>query len=216
MVARSTPESDVEKGSYQVELKDLKSLKPYARNANKHPDSQIGEIQASMRARGWTNPMLVDEDDGIIAGHGRAAAASRIYAAGERIKLPNGGALPIGKVPVIVARGWTEEEKRAYVLHDNTWAPNWDANLLNFELAALEDAGFDMSLTGFDLEGGSAPKLSEKPLKVEAVSTDTTPVEARFWISLRGPLRDQARALDAVKTALGAPGEIEIELGVMA
>ncbi len=202
---------------YEIEFCDLSGLKPYARNARLHAPSQISEVAASIRARGWTNPILVDENGGILAGHGRRLAAMSIYAAGEVIKLPSGGELSPGQVPVIVARGWSEAEKRAYILHDNQSALNgasWDANLLNFELASLEDIGFDLNLTGFGQETMPEAGAKTKAPVVREV-LETGPLEARFWISLRGPLQEQARVLDAVKKALGAPGEVEIDIGTM-
>ena len=119
-----------------VERRPLASLIPYARNARTHSDEQVAQIAASMREWGWTNPVLVDEDGGIIAGHGRVLAAR---------------SLGYSDVPVMVARGWTEAQRRAYVLADNQLALNagWNPELLSVELTGLAELGFDLDLLGF-------------------------------------------------------------------
>jgi DNA modification methylase len=122
-----------------VERRSVSSLIPYARNARTHSDEQVGQIAASIREWGWTTPVLIDEDSGIIAGHGRVLAAQK---------------LGIGEVPVLVARGWTEAQKRAYVLADNKLTLNagWDADLLRVEFGELQALDFDLGLTGFSAD----------------------------------------------------------------
>src|SRR5437764_1498098 len=88
----------------RVERWALDRLIPYARNARQHSDAQVGQIAASIREWGWTIPILADEDGGLIAGHGRVLAARK---------------LGLAEVPVMVARGWSEAQKRAYILADN-------------------------------------------------------------------------------------------------
>lgn len=112
------------------------ALIPYARNARTHSDRQVAEIAASIREFGWTNPVLVDGDNGIIAGHGRVLAARK---------------LGIADVPVIELAGLSEAQKRAYVIADNKLALNagWDEELLALEFGDLASLGFDLSLTGF-------------------------------------------------------------------
>jgi ParB-like chromosome segregation protein Spo0J len=119
-----------------VERWPLDKLIPYARNARTHSESQISSIAASISEWGWTNPILVDEAGGIIAGHGRVLAARQ---------------LGLAEAPVMVARGWTKAQKQAYILADNKLALNagWDEALLKIELADLAELGFDLSLTGF-------------------------------------------------------------------
>jgi DNA modification methylase len=123
----------------RVERRAVADLVPYARNARTHSDFQVGEIAASIREWGWTVPVLVDEAGGIIAGHGRVLAARK---------------LGIETVPVMVAAGWTEAQRRAYVLADNKLALNagWDTDLLKVELADLQLQGFNLELTGFRAE----------------------------------------------------------------
>lgn len=118
----------------KVSIKPLKDLIPYARNSRKHSNAQIDQIAASMREWGWTNPVLVDENNTILAGHGRVMAAQK---------------LGIENCPVIIAAGWSDDKKRAYVIADNKISENssWDEDLLKIEIDDL--GGFDVSLLGF-------------------------------------------------------------------
>ena len=111
-------------------------LIPYARNPRTHSDAQVTQIAASIREFGWTNPVLVDGANGIIAGHGRVLAARK---------------LGLERVPVIELAHMSEAQKRAYVLADNQLALNagWDEALLRLELADLSELGFDLGLIGF-------------------------------------------------------------------
>jgi hypothetical protein len=120
----------------KVERWSIDKLVPAARNARTHTDAQVQQIAAAIREWGWTNPILVDERGEIIAGHGRVLAA-RVLA------LPD--------VPVMVAKGWTASQKRAYLLADNKLALNagWDEALLALELGDLRDEGVDLALIGF-------------------------------------------------------------------
>lgn len=120
----------------KIVKKRVKQLKKYERNARTHSAAQIEQIRASMREWGFTIPILIDENDQIIAGHGRLEAAIL-----EEIE----------RVPCLVAVGWTEEQKRAYVIADNKLAQNagWDSDLLRSELSTLEELGFQMDLIGF-------------------------------------------------------------------
>jgi DNA modification methylase len=120
----------------KVEKWDITRLTPYARNSRTHSDEQISQIAASIKEWGWTTPVLVDEDGSIIAGHGRTLAAQR---------------LKMTEVPVMVAKGWSDAKKRAYVIADNKLALNagWDNEMLALELGEIGDLGFDLDLTGF-------------------------------------------------------------------
>jgi DNA modification methylase len=122
-----------------MEIKEVEvtALIPYAKNSRTHDDAQVAQIAASIKEFGWTNPILVDGDKGIIAGHGRLMAARK---------------LKMDKVPVIELSGMTDAQKKAYVIADNRLALNagWDNAMLTIELKDLEDEGFDLSLTGFD------------------------------------------------------------------
>jgi DNA modification methylase len=120
----------------QIVWRPLGELIPYARNPRTHSDAQLAQIAASIREFGWTNPVLVDGEDGIIAGHGRVLAARK---------------LGLERVPVIELAHMSEAQKRAYVLADNQLALNagWDEALLRLELADLSELGFDLGLIGF-------------------------------------------------------------------
>src|SRR3990167_7541370 len=120
----------------QVKRIPLETLLPYARNARTHSDAQVAQIAASMREWGWTNPVLIGEDNGIIAGHGRVLAARK---------------LGLTDVPCMVAKGWTEAQKRAYALADNQLTLNagWNLEMLSTELRGLDELGFDLELLGF-------------------------------------------------------------------
>jgi DNA modification methylase len=120
----------------QIAWRPLGALIPYARNPRTHSDAQVAQIAASVREFGWTNPVLVDGANGIIAGHGRVLAARK---------------LGLERVPVIELGHMSETQKRAYVLADNQLALNagWDEALLRLELADLSELGFDLGLVGF-------------------------------------------------------------------
>lgn len=120
----------------QIIYKPTGSLIPYARNAKKHPPAQVAEIAASIRQFGFNAPVLLDESDGIIAGHGRVLAA---------------GLLKMDKVPTIALPHLTGAQKQAYILADNklTERGGWDADMLRIELLDLQEQGFDVEITGF-------------------------------------------------------------------
>lgn len=117
----------------------LADLIPYARNSRTHSDAQVAQIAASIREFGFTNPVLVDGENGVIAGHGRILAARK---------------LGMDTVPVIELAHLSEAQKRAYVIADNKLALNagWDDEMLRLEISELTDAGFDVSLLGFSDE----------------------------------------------------------------
>src|SRR5918995_6835389 len=119
-----------------VERRPIDSLVPYARNARTHSDGQVAQIAASIREFGWTNPVLVDGENGIIAGHGRLLAARK---------------LGIERVPVIELTHMTEAQKRAYVLADNQLALNagWDEALLRLRLGDRSERGLRIRPLGF-------------------------------------------------------------------
>ena len=131
-----------------VKYKLTDELIPYARNSRTHSDEQVAQIAASIKEWGWTTPILVDETGGIIAGHGRLLAARK---------------LKMDQVPTIEASGWTDAQKRAYVIADNKLALNagWDNELLALELAELGELGFDLDLTGFALDEIDALKPTD-------------------------------------------------------
>ena len=115
------------------------SLIPYARNSRTHSNEQVTQIAASIKEFGFLNPIIVDGDNGIIAGHGRVLAAQK---------------LKIDQLPCIEANHLTEAQRKAYVIADNKLALNagWDNKLLKIELNELGKLGFDLTLTGFELD----------------------------------------------------------------
>jgi len=123
----------------KIEKWKIDKLIPYAKNSRTHSDEQVAQIAASIKEWGWTTPVLVDDTGQIIAGHGRIMAARK---------------LGMEEVPVIVAEGWTDAQKRAYVLADNKLAMNagWDNEMLALELGEIGDLGFDLDLVGFKAE----------------------------------------------------------------
>lgn len=135
-IAKITGENLTGNPADKIEHWPIEKLIPYARNSRTHSPEQIDQIVASIKEWGWTTPILVDEQGGIIAGHGRTLAA-------QRLRMP--------QVPVMVAHGWSEAKKRAYVIADNRIALNagWDNEMLALEFKDLMDQGFDVELTGF-------------------------------------------------------------------
>lgn len=129
----------------------IEDIKPYVSNARTHSPEQISQISASIREFGFTNPILIDEENNLIAGHGRILGAAE------------GG---MNEVPAVRLSGLTQAQRRALVIADNKLALNagWDYKLLTIELADLIDAKFDMGLTGFTL-----PELTELFPKVESI-----------------------------------------------
>jgi hypothetical protein len=113
-------------------------LKPYLKNSRTHSKAQVAQIAAAIREFGWTNPILTDDDGGIIAGHGRLLAAIE---------------LDMPEVPTVPLIGLTEPQRRAYVIADNKLAENagWDDELRNAELSDLSNLGFDLTVLGFSL-----------------------------------------------------------------
>ena len=113
------------------------TLVPYARNARTHSNSQVAQIASSIKEFGFTNPVLIDDTGGIIAGHGRVQAAQM---------------LGLEYVPAIVLGHLTDTQRRAYVLADNKLALNsgWDLNMLQLEIEELKVADFNLDVLGFD------------------------------------------------------------------
>jgi ParB-like chromosome segregation protein Spo0J len=115
----------------------IDTLIPYARNSRTHSDAQITKIAASIKEFGFLNPVIIDGDNGIVAGHGRVLAAKK---------------LGMAELPVIEANHLTDAQRRAYVIADNRLAldAGWDYELLKVEFEELTGSGFDINLTGFE------------------------------------------------------------------
>jgi ParB-like chromosome segregation protein Spo0J len=136
----------------QIEYRELDSLIPYARNAKKHDPDNVRFLAGLIAEYGYTNPCLVD-DRGIVAGHGRVLAVSLLNSQGKAISLPNGGNLPANVIPCVDCTGWTDTQRRAYIIADNKSVERspWDNELLSLELGDLAALDFDIELTGFTL-----------------------------------------------------------------
>lgn len=150
--------------SLAIEYRPIDSLIPYANNARTHSQAQVEQLVGSIKEFGFTNPILIDGANGVIAGHGRIMAAR---------------VLGMDALPCVELAGLTEVQKRAYILADNKLALNagWDAEMLSYELDELRDAGFDISLLGFE-----AAELNDLIGTPNAGPEPTGDLSARFMI----------------------------------
>lgn len=144
----------------KIQYKTIKDLIPYARNSRTHSDAQVAQIAASIKEFGWTNPVLLDGENGIIAGHGRVLAAQKL---GQK------------EVPTIELSHLSDSQKRAYIIADNKLSLNagWDNDMLFTEFTELRDAGYDLGLTGFLNEEIAA--LTPEVINEGLVDEDETP-----------------------------------------
>ncbi len=181
-----------------VSWRPVTDLIPYARNARTHSDAQVAQVAASIREFGWTNPILVDGANGVVAGHGRLLAARK---------------LRLDTVPVIELSGLTEAQRRAYILADNKLAMNagWDEALLAAEVADLVALGVDPGLAGFDageVEELLASLQDGQEFADEAPAPPATPVTRTSDVWLLGAHRlvcgDATRAADVATTLNGS------------
>ena len=159
----------------EIIQKSVDDLIPYDRNPNIHPADQINQLVDSIREWGFTVPILIDENDTVLAGHGRLFAAK---------------SLGMDEVPCFTATGWTEAQKRAYVIADNKLSEGseWDTSLYLSELKEIGDAGFDLSLAGFDhdtlaelLKEDPPEGLTDEDVAPEVQDNPVT-VEGDVWI----------------------------------
>lgn len=136
-------------------------LIPYARNSRTHSDAQVSKLAASIKEFGFLNPIIVDGDKGIIAGHGRVMAAQK---------------LGLDALPCIEASHLSDAQRRAYIIADNRLAldAGWDDELLRIELQDLESVNFDLSLTGFDDDELQSLKMLDEDLPGEGENEGST------------------------------------------
>src|SRR5882762_6035543 len=169
MNEQNATHAEMVRAGLQLEYWPLDRLIPYARNARTHSPAQVAEIAGSIRAFGFSNPILVGEGADIIAGHGRLAAARK---------------LGLTEAPVVVLRGLSDVQRRQLVLADNKIAlnANWDAEMLSLELADLSAIGADLSTLGF-----TTKELSAALSRVEAGLTDEDQVPEVAEISVSQP-----------------------------
>lgn len=153
-----------------LEQRSIEDLTPYARNSRTHSEAQVAQIAASIIEFGFTNPILVDAEGGIIAGHGRVLAAQ---------------SLGLESVPVLVLDHLTEDQRRAYVIADNKLALNagWDEDLLRQEIEALQAESVDLTLLGFD--DAELAELLNLPCESDA-DPDDVPEPPAIPVTRRG------------------------------
>lgn len=187
--------------SLRVEMRKLVELKPHPRNARKHSPEQIAQLAGVMRRFGWLNPALIDEDDYIIAGHARVQA-------GQSIGLIEG--------PTIRIVGLSDHEKRELMLADNRIALNssWNVDTLRNELVQLRGDGADLEALGF--QRAEIDKLMPAAEEIAVEEIDVGTVQDRFWISVRGPLSQQAQTLQRLKTLMADVPGVTVEQGTFA
>ena len=147
----------------QVAYRLVSELIPYARNSRTHSDAQVAQIAGSIKEFGFTNPVLIDADGGIIAGHGRVLAA-------RKLNMP--------EVPCIELGHLTAAQRRAYVIADNKLALNaeWDDAMLRLELDDLHECGFDLSLLGFTADELTAPNFEPGTEEDQGRLDEKTPI----------------------------------------
>lgn len=173
-------------------------LQPHKNNSRTHSDEQIEQIRRSIEQFGFTNPVLIDGKNKVIAGHGRLLAAKK---------------MGMGKIPCLQIDWLTEKQKRAYVIADNKIAENagWDKALLRLELGELADDEFDVSVIGFSDD--EINRLFDDGV-VDIEEIDTSHVIDRFWISIRGQLEHQAEALQRLQSSMQGI-DVDVELGTV-
>lgn len=184
----------------QTERRSIDDLEPYARNARLHSDEQVAQIARSIETFGFTVPVLVSSDGGIIAGHGRVMAARK---------------LGLAEVPCIVAPDdWDEDKRRAYVLADNRLAESgeWDDELLKIELGALLEAGIDATDLGFSgqeiktiMDGWSADLE-----KTNKVAPELSGMKATIKVKVDQAQKDEV--VQVLKDALDVAGYGDAEV----
>lgn len=154
-------------------IKKVKTIDliPYARNSRTHSDEQINQIAASIKEFGFLNPIIIDGENGIIAGHGRVMAANK---------------LNIKELPCVDASHLSETQRRAYVIADNKLALNsgWDIEMLRVEFDELQEAGFDLELTGFSMDEIADLQIEE--LTEGLTDEDETPEAPEKPVSVLG------------------------------
>jgi hypothetical protein len=165
----------------RIEMWPLDRLVPYARNSRLHSPEQVAQVAASIVEFGFTNPVLVDSNDGIVAGHGRLAAARE---------------LGLTEVPVVVLDHLSERQKRAYVIADNKLALNasWDVDMLAMEVDALREEDFNLDLLGFsedELKGLTEDGWASDIEAVEKHDENLDGIQAKIVVKLDGTYKDE-------------------------
>lgn len=172
----------------KIEQRKVESLIPYINNSRKHSDEQVAQIAASIKEFGWTNPILVDGDNGIIAGHGRLMAARK---------------LEMDKVPVIELAHLTENQRKALIIADNKLGLNssWDEQLLMLEIENLREADFNIDILGFDPSEIKSAEVDYSLLDDEKIDSQLADMEkgVRKAIQIEFELEHYDEATELVK-----------------
>ena len=175
----------------QMELVSITKLVPYVNNARTHSPEQIMKLRSSLREFGFINPVIIDKDYGIIAGHGRVMAAKEEG---------------IDEVPCVFVDYLTEAQKKAYILADNRMAldAGWDDELLKIEFEDLKIEGYDLDHTGFsEVEIGNV--LNGWDSDIPELDEDGEP-DTGSRIVLKIAAEDEAQAKEVITNALEAAG----------
>lgn len=206
---RGAPDSPHTSRDIPAAFVPIEQLLPYARNARTHSDAQVAQIAASIVEWGWTNPILADAK-GIVAGHGRLAAARLLYSQGRVLHLPSGEDVPQGCVPCIDVSGWSETARRAYVLADNQLAlqAGWDDAMLAEELRSIRDDGFDISLAGFD-------DADIALLKLEDGDVATPPGDERYTNKIVAPIYEIKGECPAIASLYDESRTMQLQSSIM-
>jgi ParB-like chromosome segregation protein Spo0J len=183
------------------QLTPVEALIPYAMNSRTHSPRQIDLLAGSIKEFGWTNPVLIDGERGIIAGHGRVMAAQK---------------LGLKEVPTLELSHLTPGQARAYVIADNRLAEigsGWDTDILAQELGSLNEDGFNLEAIGYDkaaldaLLEGWTPDMD----KIDKVEPDDAPLNAT--IKVKCPQEIAEAVEEAIKEAVAAAGFTDVEVG---
>ena len=183
----------------KIELWDLARLKPYENNAREHSVEQVAQIAASIVEFGFLNPILVDSNDGIVAGHGRLSAAKE---------------LALDVVPVVVLDHLTENQKKAYILVDNKLAENatWNEELLAQEIIKLNLQDFDLNILGWTDEEIKALQEDGWDSDIESVERNEENldgIQGKIVVKLNPEYKDQV--VDAINKYV-EENNIEVEV----
>lgn len=168
----------------EVQEVTLSNLIPYVNNAKIHSEDQVTRIASSIREFGFLNPVLIDKDFNIIAGHGRVMAAKK---------------LELEAIPCVFIEGLSDAQRKAYILADNRLGElaEWDMDLVTAELEALQDMDFDIELTGFDIPEEFAPSLDDSDIDSEFA--DIEKLDTHYGVPYQG---NKSRIADIIISLL--------------
>ena len=180
----------------EINYKQTSELIPYVNNSRTHSDDQVAQVASSIKEFGFTNPVLIDEDGGVIAGHGRIMAA----------KL-----LKMAEVPTITLEGLTKAQRKAYIIADNQLALNsgWDLDMLKIEVEGLQELDFDTDLLGFDndfladlLDDGPEEGLTDEDAVPDAPEVPVTVLGDIWQLGNHRLMCGESTSIDAVEALM--------------